>query len=669
MVDIQPPKPPGEGEEDKENKKETRGNLSLSEGDKNKDLSDISAEDDFSRRIAKLDEEFSNLTKPRKFQSEVPYNEFLEKEKTLEIKKPSFDKKPDKPIIQEKKTEEEMPETKGSEPIQKSQVSEKPKEEKEPEMPETKVSEHIKESSIPDKIKYEDKGNINWAEYEDGFFSGVKKKEKKEKDTEKTEVIKETEKEVTPIKETEIKELKKKKETKEKKKETGKKQPPKTFKKKKEAKKIKPKKEKKKQSKSIKRPVKKIIKQKKSDKVSKAKKPKKKKTKIPPLDEMAEKEFNYDRFFGKIKRKQKELEDKLKKAVKKETSPSKDELLLKNGRLVRSLKELIDALKKIDDNVFSYHVNRNKHDFAEWVEDVLEKEELANKLRKTIFREDIINILEDHEKELEEKIDKRVAKERLEIERQRHDLTEIHLNLRRSEHALKKKQDELEKKEDKLEKEKKDLERAIKTRIDEGLKEEKKRLIEKEKEFDKKEAELSRKEQELRKQGAFKSKQLEEMKEKLKSEKEALKSKEKELDGVEEEKEELEMDLEEKEELFGLRKIEIPKVNRKKSHKDDDFEEFLKEKLGEIRPEEASFRKKIVGEDVVDYIKNHPKIYEMSEKCRDSIRDGNIEESKEFYNKLREIYDHSSLEGIEKSIIYNVIRELYNEIQLALLKR
>ncbi|MBN1377226.1 hypothetical protein JW949_02735 [Candidatus Woesearchaeota archaeon] len=673
MVDIQPPKPPAGGKEEEEKKKEKRGS-SLSGEDEVKDISEISEDDEFSRRIKKLDEDFSNLTVSNKPTSGVPYDEFLKKDEKGNIEKPPVEK--NKQMIQEKIPEIPVSGNIKKPPVlyepEKQETKEQPKKEKKPEMSETKVSEHIRESSVPDKTKDEIKKDINWTEYEDGFFSGDEKKPKKKKETEPAEEEKsepeekkepkqpEKEKKETKKEKSEEKKKKTKKaETKVKKQKKKTKPTPKTPKKKKQPKKKKPKKQKK--SKSIKKSVKKRKKQ--------SKKKSKKKTRIPPLDEMAEKEFDYNRFFGKIKKKQKELEDKLKKAVRKETTPSRDELLLKNGRLVRSLKELIDALKKIDENVFKYHVNRHKNDFAEWIEDVLEKEELANELRKTVFKEDIIKILEDHEEQLEEKIDERIAKAKLELERQRDELTEIHLNLRRREHALKKKQDELEKQEDKLEKEKRDLERAIRTRIDEGIKEEKKKLIEKEKEFDKKEAELSRKEQELRKQGAFKSMQLEVMKEKLKSEKDALKSKEKELDKVEEEKEKVEKDLEDKEELFGLRKIEIPRKNKKRSHKDNDFEEFLKEKLGELRPEDASFRKKVVGEDVVDYIRNHPKIYEMSEKCRDSIRNGDIGAAKEFYEKLREIYEQSSLDGIEKSIIYNVIRELYNEIQLALLNR
>ncbi|MBN2368003.1 hypothetical protein JXC34_03215, partial [Candidatus Woesearchaeota archaeon] len=57
-----------------------------------------------------------------------------------------------------------------------------------------------------------------------------------------------------------------------------------------------------------------------------------------------------------------------------------------DGRSLKSLKELYNALFKVDETLFSYHVNHNKNDFACWVRDVYGLEELAEKMSATQSR-------------------------------------------------------------------------------------------------------------------------------------------------------------------------------------------------------------------------------------------------------------------------------------------
>ncbi len=55
---------------------------------------------------------------------------------------------------------------------------------------------------------------------------------------------------------------------------------------------------------------------------------------------------------------------------------------MKDGRVIKNIAELYEALKKIDERTFSSHVNEKKNDFAKWVEEVFEERELANALAR-----------------------------------------------------------------------------------------------------------------------------------------------------------------------------------------------------------------------------------------------------------------------------------------------
>jgi len=55
---------------------------------------------------------------------------------------------------------------------------------------------------------------------------------------------------------------------------------------------------------------------------------------------------------------------------------------INNGPILRNLKDLKNALKKINEETFKYHVNKEKNDFADWVKNVLNDKTLANKLVK-----------------------------------------------------------------------------------------------------------------------------------------------------------------------------------------------------------------------------------------------------------------------------------------------
>lgn len=53
-----------------------------------------------------------------------------------------------------------------------------------------------------------------------------------------------------------------------------------------------------------------------------------------------------------------------------------------DGRVLANLVELRDALSSMTDEVFGFHVNKEKNDFANWVEDILHDQELGSSLRR-----------------------------------------------------------------------------------------------------------------------------------------------------------------------------------------------------------------------------------------------------------------------------------------------
>jgi len=53
-----------------------------------------------------------------------------------------------------------------------------------------------------------------------------------------------------------------------------------------------------------------------------------------------------------------------------------------NGPALRNVKDLSDALKSMSEDSYSYHVNAEKNDFANWVLNALKDETLASKLSK-----------------------------------------------------------------------------------------------------------------------------------------------------------------------------------------------------------------------------------------------------------------------------------------------
>ena len=57
-----------------------------------------------------------------------------------------------------------------------------------------------------------------------------------------------------------------------------------------------------------------------------------------------------------------------------------------DGRILRDMKELAEALATMTDETFVYHSNVEKKDFSNWVRDIIGDEKLAKDLEKVESR-------------------------------------------------------------------------------------------------------------------------------------------------------------------------------------------------------------------------------------------------------------------------------------------
>ncbi len=66
-----------------------------------------------------------------------------------------------------------------------------------------------------------------------------------------------------------------------------------------------------------------------------------------------------------------------------------------DGRVFRNMRDLSDGLANMSDETFNYHLNDEKHDFSNWLQDVVEDEKLAKDLSNTITRREAAKRVND----------------------------------------------------------------------------------------------------------------------------------------------------------------------------------------------------------------------------------------------------------------------------------
>ncbi|MBD3209547.1 hypothetical protein GF367_03970 [Candidatus Woesearchaeota archaeon] len=61
----------------------------------------------------------------------------------------------------------------------------------------------------------------------------------------------------------------------------------------------------------------------------------------------------------------------------KKNAPKDQVFVMVNGHRLKNVKELADAMEKIEDYVFNHHVTQDKNDFANWLHHVFAEIDLA----------------------------------------------------------------------------------------------------------------------------------------------------------------------------------------------------------------------------------------------------------------------------------------------------
>ena len=70
--------------------------------------------------------------------------------------------------------------------------------------------------------------------------------------------------------------------------------------------------------------------------------------------------------------------------------------ILCNGQTVKNYVELANILETIGDDVFQYHVNNERNDFATWIYDVFNEKELSESLKMTRNKIEMLKVLYKH---------------------------------------------------------------------------------------------------------------------------------------------------------------------------------------------------------------------------------------------------------------------------------
>lgn len=64
-------------------------------------------------------------------------------------------------------------------------------------------------------------------------------------------------------------------------------------------------------------------------------------------------------------------------------TPEENAFYLSDGRTIRNLKDLSNTLKDMDKETWSFHVNKEKNDFYNWISQVFDDRKLANDIKRT----------------------------------------------------------------------------------------------------------------------------------------------------------------------------------------------------------------------------------------------------------------------------------------------
>lgn len=69
---------------------------------------------------------------------------------------------------------------------------------------------------------------------------------------------------------------------------------------------------------------------------------------------------------------------------------------LNNGKKLKNIAELMESLKHMDQDLFSFHVNEQHNDFASWIRDVFGEKELARRINQTRYPNSMLKSIEKY---------------------------------------------------------------------------------------------------------------------------------------------------------------------------------------------------------------------------------------------------------------------------------
>ena len=72
-----------------------------------------------------------------------------------------------------------------------------------------------------------------------------------------------------------------------------------------------------------------------------------------------------------------------------------------------------------------------------------------------------------------------------------------------------------------------------------------------------------------------------------------------------------------------------------------------------------------IFKDEMDNIDKSSKLHPMIDECRKLISQKKMFDAKIMYNKIKARFESSEMDKIERNMVYNSLRALYNEIKLA----
>lgn len=486
------------------------------------------------------------------------------------------------------------------------------------------------------------------------------------------------------------------------------------------------------------------------------KKPKLKKPKKGSVDKVI------DEYFKSVEREQKLIQKELeqivvhpKKALKK---TSNDYVIHHNEKLIKSMKELLAAIKTIDNEKFDKNVQSNKKAFSAWVKKILDSEKSAELQRNKILKQKMKEIL----KEYGLGINKDIVDKKYELDSQKKTLEhkEKHVEsyakkVERFDVRIKTKEKELQQKEKELNA---IVEEKVKAIIDKRLKKEQLSLAKSEKSAEKMIAEYTASAVKLKTDWSEFNKHKEEALQlldeadvlkktkvylerkdaKLKKDIEELTAKDKVLKTTTKELEEKEITLEAKDKKltvevkkledrdnellqkekeltlelrdfetrrkeFELREKEVKEMEDHLSSQRGDLQE-IKENLM-FREEETKHKltevkeiEKHIEEEEKELLDNrkmgdinfqkylHSKFQELSDSpvheesdkklkefyqlidiCQDMVKNNQLFDAKNVYSKIKDKFHGSDISSDDREILYNSIRELYDDINLSMI--